>query len=71
MAQMLKLKPTHGVAPSGQTSIETHETVQALEAVLNRHRMREHDLAAEMIARRAKLEAQALAEAREVTGAPE
>lgn len=52
----------------GQTSLETHETLGALEAVFHRHRMREHDLAAEMIARRAKLEEQALAEARELAG---
>jgi len=67
MAQMLKLKSNHGVAPAGQTSIGNHETLSALAAVFHRHRMREHDLEAEMIARLAKLEEQALEEAREIT----
>jgi hypothetical protein len=68
MAQMLKLKPGNGVAQCGQTTIENHETLLALEGVIHRHKMREHDLASEVIAKLAKLEEQALAEARELTG---
>ncbi|MGH6794294.1 MAG: hypothetical protein ACREDH_03630 [Methylocella sp.] len=65
---MLKLKQDHAAAQAG---LENHAAIQALAGVLHRHQMREHDLAAEMIARRGKLEEQALAEAREVTAGQE
>lgn len=63
MAQMLKLKS--GAHAAGQASIENHAAMQALEAVLNRHQMRLHDLNSEMVHRRAALERQALEEAKE------
>jgi hypothetical protein len=65
---MLKLKPGNSVAQCGQSSLENDETLRALEGVIHRHKMREHDLASETIMKRAKLAEQALAEARELTG---
>jgi hypothetical protein len=54
-------------AAIAQNSIEAHEGIQQLAEVLHRLKMRQHDLDHEYITRRAKLEHDALAEARDLT----
>jgi hypothetical protein len=60
-------RANHSTTAARET-IEAHDAIAALDAVMNRLRMRQHDLASEMIARKAKLEAEALNEARSLTG---
>jgi hypothetical protein len=58
------LQRANHATTAARETIETHDAIAALDAVMNRLRMRQHDLASEMIARKAKLEAEALDEAR-------
>lgn len=66
MGNLTTLKKASALAVA-QNSIEAHEGIQAIANVLHNLQMRQHDLEHEFIQRRAKLEQDALAEARGLT----